>query len=44
MLDSQLLYLTQAEVASLGITMAEVLEAITVAFREHGEGRTEMPP
>jgi len=38
------LYLTQAEVAAAGVTMAEVIEALEVGFREHGEGRVEMPP
>ena len=42
--EHQILYLSQQDVVSLGLTMGEVLEAITVAFREHGEGGVEMPP
>jgi ornithine cyclodeaminase/alanine dehydrogenase-like protein (mu-crystallin family) len=41
---SDVLYLTQADVEAAGVTMAEVMEAVTVGFREHGEGRVEMPP
>ena len=36
--------LTQAEVEAVGVTMAEVIEALQVGFCEHGEGRVEMPP
>ena len=43
MSESELLYLSQADVVSLGITMAEIIEALAVAFREHGESRVEMP-
>jgi ornithine cyclodeaminase/alanine dehydrogenase len=41
---NKILYLSQTEVASLGITMREVIDALEVAFREQGHGRTEMPP
>jgi ornithine cyclodeaminase/alanine dehydrogenase len=41
---NQLLYLSQADVAAIGVTMADVIEALEVAFREKGEGRVEMPP
>ncbi len=44
MLDQKILYLSQAQVASLGITMSEVIDALEVAFREMGNGRVEMPP
>jgi ornithine cyclodeaminase/alanine dehydrogenase len=44
MQTNQLLYLSQADVAAVGITMAEIIEALEVAFREKGEGRIEMPP
>jgi ornithine cyclodeaminase/alanine dehydrogenase len=44
MSNIQLLYLSQAEVEAVGVTMAEVIEALEVAFREKGEGRVEMPP
>ncbi len=39
-----LLYLSQADVAAVGVTMAEIIDALEVAFREKGEGRVEMPP
>ncbi len=42
--DQKILYLTQADVASLGITMREIIDALEVAFREMGNGRVEMPP
>ena len=41
---SDVLYLTQADVEAAGVTMAEVMEAVKVGFREHGEERVEMPP
>jgi ornithine cyclodeaminase/alanine dehydrogenase len=41
---NQLLYLSQGDVAAVGLTMAEIVEALEVAFREKGEGRVEMPP
>ena len=40
----RLLYLSQADVQAVGVTMAEVIQALEVAFREKGEGRVEMPP
>jgi ornithine cyclodeaminase/alanine dehydrogenase len=44
-LDKQeLLYLSQAEVESLGVTMAEIIDALEVAFVEKAAGRIEMPP
>jgi ornithine cyclodeaminase/alanine dehydrogenase-like protein (mu-crystallin family) len=44
MSDDQLLYLSQADVHAVGVTMAEVIESLETAFREKGEGRVEMPP
>jgi ornithine cyclodeaminase/alanine dehydrogenase-like protein (mu-crystallin family) len=41
---NQLLYLSQADVVSVGLTMAEIIGALEIAFREKGEGRMEMPP
>jgi ornithine cyclodeaminase/alanine dehydrogenase-like protein (mu-crystallin family) len=41
---SQLLYLSQAEVIDVGLTMAEIIESMEIMFRAKGEGRTEMPP
>ena len=42
--DLKILYLSQADVASVGVTMREIIDALELAFREHGEGRVEMPP
>jgi ornithine cyclodeaminase/alanine dehydrogenase len=39
-----LLYLSQADVASVGLTMPEIIAALEQMFREKGEGRVEMPP
>ena len=44
MQKNQLLYLSQEDVTNVGPTMAEIIEALEVAFREKGEGHTEMPP
>jgi ornithine cyclodeaminase/alanine dehydrogenase len=38
------LYLSQADVASVGLTMAEIITALEQMFHEKGEGRVEMPP
>jgi ornithine cyclodeaminase/alanine dehydrogenase-like protein (mu-crystallin family) len=38
------LYLSQAEVASVNLPMADIIKALETAFREKGEGKTEMPP
>jgi len=44
MSSRQLLYLSQQDVASAGVTMAEIIDVLEIAFREKGEGNTEMPP
>lgn len=44
MATKQLLYLSQADVSSVGLTMAEIINLLETAFREKGEGRVEMPP
>jgi ornithine cyclodeaminase/alanine dehydrogenase len=44
MKDKEILYLSQADVASLGVTMAEIIELLETAFGEKGENRVEMPP
>ncbi len=44
MSDQKILYLSQSDVASLGVTMKEIIDALEVAFREHGNGKVEMPP
>ncbi len=38
------MYLSQSDVASIGVTMKEIIAALEVAFREHGNGKVEMPP
>lgn len=40
----KLLYLSQADVAATGVTMAEMIDVLEAMFREKGEGRVEMPP
>lgn len=40
---NQLLYLSRTDVEAIGVTMAEIIEALKVTFRAKGEGRTEMP-
>ncbi len=44
MAGEKILYLSQAQVASLGITMREVIDALEIGFRELGNGHVEMPP
>jgi ornithine cyclodeaminase/alanine dehydrogenase-like protein (mu-crystallin family) len=41
---NQLLYLSQSDVEAVGLTMAEIIQALETAFREKGEGHVEMPP
>jgi ornithine cyclodeaminase/alanine dehydrogenase len=43
-MPQQLLYLSRADVEATAVTMREIIDALEVAFREHGEGRVEMPP
>ena len=43
-LGKELLYLSRADVAAVGLTMAEIIVALERMFREKGEGRVEMPP
>jgi ornithine cyclodeaminase/alanine dehydrogenase-like protein (mu-crystallin family) len=42
--ENRLLYLSQADVQAVGVTMAEVIESLEVTFREKGQGLVEMPP
>ena len=44
MAQQKILYLSQSDVASTGVTAKEIIDALEIAFREHGNGRTEMPP
>jgi ornithine cyclodeaminase/alanine dehydrogenase len=41
---NQLLYLSQEDITNVGLSMAEIIEALEITFRAKGEGRTEMPP
>jgi ornithine cyclodeaminase/alanine dehydrogenase len=41
---TEMLYLSQADVASVNLPMAEIIGSLETAFREKGEGKTEMPP
>jgi ornithine cyclodeaminase/alanine dehydrogenase len=43
-MSEKLLYLSQADVVSVGLTMAEIIDALEQMFHEKGEGRVEMPP
>jgi len=43
-LGRRLLYLSRANVEDAGVTMTEVIDAVTLALREKGEGRVELPP
>jgi ornithine cyclodeaminase/alanine dehydrogenase-like protein (mu-crystallin family) len=40
----KILYLSKADVISLGLKMEKIIAALEVMFREKGEGRVEMPP
>jgi ornithine cyclodeaminase/alanine dehydrogenase len=44
MVENKLLYLSQADVVAVGLSMADIIAALEAAFRAKGEGRTEMPP
>lgn len=41
---TQILYLSRADVERVSVTMREIIDAVENGFREHGEGRVEMPP
>ena len=43
-LGREFLYLSQADVAGLGLSMADIIAALEGMFREKAEGRVEMPP
>ena len=40
----QLLYLSRADVESVGLDMVAIINRLEVMFKEKGEGRVEMPP
>jgi ornithine cyclodeaminase/alanine dehydrogenase-like protein (mu-crystallin family) len=41
---NELLYLSQADVVAVNVPMFEIIKALEVAFRDKGEGKTEVPP
>lgn len=43
-MDLTLLYLSRADVEAATVSMSEVIAALEIAFREHSDGRVEMPP
>jgi ornithine cyclodeaminase/alanine dehydrogenase len=43
-MSQKLLYLSRADVEAVEVTMPEIIEALAVAFREHGLGHVQMPP
>ncbi|MBW1891151.1 MAG: ornithine cyclodeaminase family protein, partial [Deltaproteobacteria bacterium] len=44
MQSNQLLYLSREDVIATGVTMADIIDSLDIAFREKGDGHTEMPP
>ena len=44
MSENKLLYLSRADVESVGLPMCEIIGALEDAFRMKGEGKVEMPP
>jgi ornithine cyclodeaminase/alanine dehydrogenase-like protein (mu-crystallin family) len=40
----EIIYLSQKDVAAVNLPMSDIIDALEVAFREKGSGRTEMPP
>ena len=40
----KMLYLSKRDIAKVGLTMAEIIEALNEAFKEKGLGKIEMPP
>lgn len=41
---NRILYLSQSDVKKVGLSMAEIVEALEQGFAEMGHGRVEMPP
>jgi ornithine cyclodeaminase/alanine dehydrogenase len=44
MTENKILYLSQADVVSINVGMAEIIQLVETAFDEKGHGRVEMPP
>jgi ornithine cyclodeaminase/alanine dehydrogenase-like protein (mu-crystallin family) len=43
-MKQELLYLSREDVVATALPMSEIITTVEAAFREHGEGRVEMPP
>ncbi|MCW5978270.1 MAG: hypothetical protein KIT09_09345 [Bryobacteraceae bacterium] len=43
-IPTEILYLSQSDIAALGLEMADIVAAVETAFREKGRGQVEMPP
>jgi ornithine cyclodeaminase/alanine dehydrogenase len=43
-MEERLLYLSQVDVESIDLSMAEIIDLLETAFKEKGAGRVEMPP
>jgi ornithine cyclodeaminase/alanine dehydrogenase len=43
-LSGKILYLSQADINKINLTMMEIIEQLEIAFTEKGAGRVEMPP
>lgn len=42
--ETEILYLSRADVEATGVTMAEIISAVEEGFRLKGKGQVEMPP
>jgi len=42
--DTRLLYLSKADVIAAGVSIAEIIDLLEIAFKEKGKNKTEMPP
>ncbi len=42
--DTRLLYLSKEDVIAAGVSMAEIIDLLEIAFKEKGKNQTEMPP
>ncbi|NRA39619.1 MAG: ornithine cyclodeaminase family protein [Planctomycetes bacterium] len=42
--SNEVLYLSRADVESVALSMADIIQALDDMFKEKGEGRVEMPP
>ncbi len=41
---SKILYLSRADIESIGLPMKDIINALEIMFKEKGEGKVEMPP